>query len=71
MQFWYLIGLFYLSEANSVKSINGKKYLECVKGICEDKTEREIQFIFDQPEIMFLNEKISSELEEAHRVNIR
>ena len=46
-------------------------YLECEKSFCQNKTEREIDFIFDQPEIFHLDSEISSEFEEAHRLDIR
>ena len=46
-------------------------YLECEKSFCQNKTEREIDFIFDQPEIFYLDSEISSEFEEAHRLDIR
>ena len=57
--------------AQTNKKLNKiKTYVECFKGKCLPKTDREIHWIFDQPDPLYLNQEIESELAEGHRVNI-
>ena len=46
-------------------------FLQCELGKCRPKTDREIGWIFDQPEDIYLDSMIQFEFEEGHRVHRR
>ena len=59
-----------ISDFNYSKIVK-QTFLECELGKCRPKKDREIGWIFDQPEDIYLDSMIQFEFEEGHRVHTR
>ena len=75
---YYLFVIINLSDPLDSASALQKKnpileknhYVVCERKHCSQNTEREINWIFDQPEPVFLDDELRGHFEAAHRVNI-
>ncbi len=51
--------------------IRNNNFFVCERKNCSRKTDREINWIFDQPEPVFLDDVLRGHFEASHRVHIK
>ena len=53
------------------EKIRNNKFFVCERKNCSRKTDREINWIFDQPEPVFLDDELRGHFEASHRLHIK
>ena len=64
-----LVFTLLLMLSDAAKKIRNN-YTECEKGACQPRTDRDINFIFDQPQPFYYTDHIRAQLDTADRLNI-
>ena len=59
------------SISKKKEKIRSNNFFVCERKNCSRKTDREINWIFDQPEPVFLDDELRGHFEASHRVNIK
>ena len=62
----FTLSLMLSDAAKKIRS----NYTECEKGACQPRTDRDINFIFDQPQPFYYTDHIRTQLDTADRLNI-